>query len=51
MKCPTCAQKITAYCTKYKVGKKQRYYYCKNCNTKFVTRVEIKEWVIKKDRV
>lgn len=51
MKCPNCSKKISPYCTKYKIEKKQRYYFCKNCKTKFVTQVEIKEWIIKKSRV
>lgn len=48
IRCPECKVKIKTYCTKYKKGKKLRYYSCEICGKKLITLVVEKEYVIKK---
>ena len=48
IRCPECKAKMTTYCTKYKKGKKLRYYSCVVCGKKITTLVKEKEIIIKK---
>lgn len=48
IRCPECHAKIVSYCTKYKKGKKIRYYICQICGTPTMTKVIEKEIIIKK---
>lgn len=48
IRCPECSAKLVTYCTRYKSGKKLRYYSCEICGKKVVTLVIEKEIIIKK---
>lgn len=48
IRCPECKAKMTTYCTKYKKGKKLRYYSCVVCGKKITTLVKEKEIITKK---
>lgn len=48
IRCPECHAKLKTYCTRYKRGRKLRYYSCEICGKKIITIVVEKETIIKK---